>query len=51
MVFAVPLSTGAFQEETVTASPGWYVQVCFMDSQDGRVHTRLGMVRIIDVSR
>jgi hypothetical protein len=47
--FAGPLSTGAYQQETVTAKPGWYVQVCFMDTQDGRSHTLLGMERIIKI--
>jgi hypothetical protein len=47
--FAGPLSTGAYEQETITAKPGWYVQVCFMDTQDGRPHTRLGMERIIQI--
>jgi hypothetical protein len=47
--FAGPLSSGAFQQETITAKPGWYVQVCFMPTQDGRPHTRLGMERIIKI--
>ncbi len=47
--FAGPLSSGAFQQEVVTAKPGIYVQVCFMDTQDGRNHTRLGMERIIKI--
>jgi hypothetical protein len=47
--FAGPLSTGAFQQETVTAKPGWYVQACFMETQDGRDHTLLGMERIIKI--
>ena len=47
--FAGPLSSGAYQQETITAKPGWYVQACFMDTQDGRVHTRLGMERIIKI--
>ena len=47
--FAGPLSPGAFQQETITATPGWYVQVCFMPTQDGRPHTRLGMERIIKI--
>jgi len=46
---AGPLSHEAFQQETITAKPGWYVQVCFMQTQDGRVHTRLGMERIIKI--
>jgi hypothetical protein len=49
--FAGPLSSGGFQQETITAKPGWYVQVCFMDTQDGRSHTRLGMERIIKIAK
>jgi len=47
--FAGPLSTGGSQQETITAKPGVYVQACFMDTQDGRNHTRLGMERIIKI--
>jgi hypothetical protein len=47
--FAGPLSTGAYQQETIAAQPGWYVEVCFMEAQDGRSHTRLGMERIIKI--
>jgi hypothetical protein len=46
---AGPLSHEAFQQITITAKPGWYVQVCFMETQDGRVHTRLGMERIVRI--
>jgi hypothetical protein len=46
---AGPLSHEAFQQETITAKPGWYVQACFMDTQDGRDHTRLGMERIFRI--
>jgi hypothetical protein len=46
---AGPLSHEAFQQETVTAKPGWYVEVCFMETQDGRPHTRLGMERVVRV--
>jgi hypothetical protein len=49
--FAGPLSTGGFQQETITAKPGWYVQACFMDTQDGRAHTSLGMERIIQIAK
>jgi hypothetical protein len=44
-----PLSHGAFQQETITAKPGWYVQVCFMETQDGRDHALLGMERVINI--
>jgi hypothetical protein len=47
--FAGPLSPGAYQQETITAKPGVYVQLCFMETQDGRDHTRLGMERIIKI--
>ncbi len=47
--FAGPLSSGAFQQETITAKPGIYVELCFMDTQDGRSHTQLGMERIIKI--
>jgi len=46
---AGPLSHEAFQQETITAKPGWYVQACFMETQDGRDHTRLGMERIFKI--
>lgn len=49
--FAGPLSSGASQQETIEAKPGWYVQVCFMPTQDGRPHTRLGMERIIKITK
>jgi hypothetical protein len=47
--FEGPVSHEAFQQETITAKPGWYVQACFMETQDGRDHTRLGMERIIKI--
>jgi hypothetical protein len=49
--FAGPLSGGALQQQTITAKPGIYVEVCFMDTQDGREHTQLGMERIIKISK
>jgi hypothetical protein len=49
--FFGPLSTGSFQQSTITAKPGVYVQVCFMQTQDGRDHTRLGMERIITITK
>jgi hypothetical protein len=47
--FAGPVSPGAIQQEVVTAKPGIYVQACFMTTQDGREHTRLGMERMFKV--
>ncbi|HME05212.1 MAG TPA: hypothetical protein VKG38_19470 [Solirubrobacteraceae bacterium] len=31
--------------------PGWYVEACFMETQDGRDHTLLGMERIIRITK
>jgi len=47
--FAGPVSSGAVQQSVITEQPGWYVQACFMDTQDGREHTRLGMERILKI--
>ena len=47
--FAGPISTGAFQQAVITAKPGWYVQACFMPTQDGRPHTLIGMERVIKI--
>jgi hypothetical protein len=49
--FAGPVSSGAFQQATITAKPGWYVQACFMTTQDGRPHTLIGMERIIKITK
>jgi hypothetical protein len=49
--FAGPVSHEAFQQETITAKPGIYVEVCFMDTQDGRSHSQLGMERIIQITK
>lgn len=48
---AGPLSHGSYQQETITAKPGIYVQACFMDTQDGRSHTLLGMERIFKIKK
>jgi uncharacterized cupredoxin-like copper-binding protein len=49
VTFTGPVSNGAYQQQTITAKPGIYVQACFMNTQDGREHTRLGMERIIKI--
>jgi hypothetical protein len=49
--FAGPLSHEAFQQETITAKPGIYVEVCFMETQDGRSHEQLGQERIIKIMK
>jgi hypothetical protein len=48
-MFAGPLSSGAMQQSVLAAKPGVYVLMCFMDTQDGRSHTRLGMERTIRI--
>jgi hypothetical protein len=44
-----PASPGAMQQMVLHAKPGYYVEACFMDTQDGREHTRLGMERAVRV--
>jgi uncharacterized cupredoxin-like copper-binding protein len=51
VTFTGPVSHGAYQQETITAKPGIYVEACFMNTQDGREHTRLGMERIIKIAK
>ena len=43
------VSTGGMDEITINQKPGIYVLACFMDTQDGREHTQLGMERIIRI--
>jgi hypothetical protein len=49
--FAGPLSSGAYQQEVITAKPGWYVEACFMETQDKRTHILLGMERVIKIRK
>jgi hypothetical protein len=44
-----PASPGAMQQQVLSAAPGYYVEACFMDTQDGREHTQLGMVRMVQI--
>jgi hypothetical protein len=44
-------SPGLLQQQVISLKPGWYVFACFMDTQDGREHTRLGMERLIRITR
>jgi hypothetical protein len=46
---AGPLSPGGMQQAVLNVKPGYYVEACFMDTQDHREHTRLGMMRLIRV--
>ncbi len=46
---AGPLSPGGMQQAVLNAKPGYYIEACFMDTQDHREHTELGMERLIRV--
>jgi hypothetical protein len=46
-----PASPGAVQQQILNAKPGYYVQACFMDTEDGREHTTLGMERVIRIAK
>jgi hypothetical protein len=46
---AGPLSPGGMQQAVLNVKPGWYVEACFMDTQDHREHTQLGMLRLVRV--
>lgn len=49
--FAGPLSSGGLQQLKVNEKPGVYVQACFMETQDGRDHTLLGMERMFFIKK
>jgi plastocyanin len=49
--FMDPASTGAVQQQTLSVKRGVYVLACFMDTQDGREHTQIGMERIITIAK
>ena len=42
-------SPGALQQAVLKIKPGYYAQVCFMNTQDGREHAQLGMARLVRV--
>ena len=44
------LTHGAYQQQVVHVRPGYWVLACFQSTQDGREHTRLGMVRVIHIT-
>jgi hypothetical protein len=44
-----PASPGAMQQQVLRALPGYYVETCFMDTQDGREHSQLGMLRLVRI--
>jgi hypothetical protein len=43
------LSRGAYQQLVIHNRPGYWVLACFMDTQDHREHTVLGMERVIQI--
>lgn len=49
LTFDGGLSPGQMQQQVLTAKPGIYVLACFMNTQDGREHTQLGMERTIRI--
>jgi hypothetical protein len=49
LTLAGPLSPGGMQQAVLSAKPGYYVEACFMDTQDHREHTQLGMLRLIRI--
>jgi hypothetical protein len=49
--FVDPASGGTVQQEKVTAAPGQYVLACFLPTQDGRPHTRIGMAKPLKITK
>jgi len=49
VVLLGPASPGALQQQVLNAKPGYYVEACFVDTQDHREHTEVGMLRVIRV--
>ncbi len=41
----------AYQQQVISNRPGHWVLACFMDTQDGREHTTLGMERVIRIRK
>ena len=37
------------QQMVLDGKPGYYVEACFMDTQDGREHVQLGMERLVRI--
>jgi hypothetical protein len=37
------------EQQVMTNKPGYWVLACFMNTQDGREHTQLGMERVIRI--
>lgn len=47
--FMGSVGSGGMNQQVLNVKPGYYVLACFMNTQDGRVHTQLGMERTIQV--
>ena len=45
------LTHGSSEQQVLHLRTGYWVIACFMDTQDGREHTRLGMERVIHIVR
>jgi hypothetical protein len=45
------LTHGAAEQQVVNVRPGFWVLACLFDTQDHREHTRLGMERVIHITR
>jgi hypothetical protein len=43
------VSHGGMQQSVLNAPAGYYVEACFMNTQDGREHTQVGMERLVRV--
>jgi hypothetical protein len=48
-VHRCPHGLGQSFESVVAQKPGYWVIACFMDTQDGREHTTLGMEKVIQI--
>ena len=46
---AGPVAPGASQQLKLTAKPGMYLSICFLDTQAGQDHPSLNMMRVIRV--
>ena len=44
-----PATPGAMQQMVLHGKPGYYVEACFMNTQDGREHVQLGMERLVRI--
>lgn len=49
ITLAGTMSQGGVVQQTLHAKAGAYVLACFMDAQDGREHSQLGMLRMIKI--